>query len=42
MDLAEGTVVKSADASCVALRDGGLALDTDHPLGLYSDPLGRR
>jgi glycogen debranching enzyme len=37
VNLAESTVVKSANAFCVALRDGRLPLDGDHPLGLYSD-----
>jgi glycogen debranching enzyme len=35
VNLSETTVVKAANAFCVALRDGRLPLDLDHPLGLY-------
>jgi glycogen debranching enzyme len=37
VNLAETTVVKAANAFCVALRDGRLPLEGDHPLGLYED-----
>lgn len=37
VNLAETTVVKAGNAFCVALRDGRLPLDGDHPLGLYED-----
>jgi glycogen debranching enzyme len=37
VNLAETTVVKAGNGFCVALRDGGLPLAGDHPLGLYLD-----
>jgi len=37
VNLSESTVVKSGNGFCVALRDGGLPLERDHPLGLYLD-----
>jgi glycogen debranching enzyme len=37
LNLAESTVVKGLTAFCVALRDGSLPLDGDHPLGLYRE-----
>jgi len=37
VNLADSTVVRSANAFCVALRDGRLPLEGDHPLGLYRD-----
>jgi glycogen debranching enzyme len=37
VNLTETTVVKGPDAFCLALRDGSLPLDGDHPLGLYLD-----
>jgi glycogen debranching enzyme len=37
VNLSETTVVKAANAFCVALRDGRLPLAADHPLGLYLD-----
>jgi glycogen debranching enzyme len=37
VNLAETTVVKSGNAFCVALRDGGLPAAEDHPLGVYLD-----
>ena len=35
VNLADTTVVKSGNAFCVALRDGGLPTKQDHPLGVY-------
>jgi glycogen debranching enzyme len=37
VNLAEATVVKGRNAFCLALRDGSLPLDGDHPLGLYRE-----
>src|SRR4051794_37841622 len=37
INLSETTVVKANSAFCVALRDGRLPLEGDHPLGLYLD-----
>jgi glycogen debranching enzyme len=37
INLADTTVVKADSTFCVALRDGRLPLDEDHPLGLYMD-----
>src|SRR3954452_9328314 len=37
VNLSETTVVKAGSAFCVALRDGRLPVETDHPLGLYLD-----
>jgi glycogen debranching enzyme len=37
VNLAHTTVVKAANAFCVALQDGRLPLAGDHPLGLYQD-----
>jgi glycogen debranching enzyme len=37
VNLAETTVVKSGNGFCVALRDGGLPITGDHPLGVYLD-----
>jgi glycogen debranching enzyme len=35
VNLSETTVIKAGNAFCVALRDGRLQLDDDHPLGVY-------
>src|SRR4051812_27655663 len=37
VNLSETTVIKSANAFCVSLRDGRLPVETDHPLGTYLD-----
>jgi glycogen debranching enzyme len=37
INLADTTVVKSGNAFCVSLRDGGLPVAKDHPLGVYLD-----
>jgi glycogen debranching enzyme len=37
INLSETTVVKAENCFCVALRDGRLPLQDDHPLGLYLD-----
>jgi glycogen debranching enzyme len=37
VNLADTTVVKSGNAFCVSLRDGGLPIAEDHPLGVYLD-----
>jgi glycogen debranching enzyme len=37
VNLAEATVVKAGNGFCVTLRDGGLPIESDHPLGLYLD-----
>jgi glycogen debranching enzyme len=37
INLSETTVVKVVNCFCVALRDGGLPAQEDHPLGLYLD-----
>jgi N-terminal domain of (some) glycogen debranching enzymes len=37
VNLAEATVVKAGNGFCVALRDGRLPIESDHPLGLYLD-----
>jgi glycogen debranching enzyme len=37
VNLSDSTVVKSGNAFCVALRDGALPIDRDHPLGIYLD-----
>jgi glycogen debranching enzyme len=37
VNLSETTVLKDGNAFCVALRDGRLPVDGDHPLGLYRD-----
>jgi glycogen debranching enzyme len=37
VNLSETTVIKSDSAFCVALRDGRLPVDPEHPLGLYLD-----
>jgi glycogen debranching enzyme len=35
VNLSETTVIKAGNAFCIALRDGRLPLDGDHPLGVY-------
>jgi glycogen debranching enzyme len=35
VNLADSTVVKAGNAFCLAMRDGGLPVPPDHPLGLY-------
>jgi glycogen debranching enzyme len=35
VNLSETTVIKAGNAFCVALRDGRLPRDDDHPLGIY-------
>jgi glycogen debranching enzyme len=35
VNLSETTVIKAGNAFCVALRDGRLPVDGDHPLGVY-------
>jgi glycogen debranching enzyme len=35
VNLSQTTVIKAGNAFCVALRDGRLPLDEDHPLGVY-------
>jgi glycogen debranching enzyme len=37
VNLSDTTVIKAANAFCLALRDGRLPVDDDHPLGLYLD-----
>jgi hypothetical protein len=37
VNLSESTVVKSGNGFCVALRDAGLPIEHDHPLGVYLD-----
>jgi len=37
VNLSETTVIKFGNAYCMALRDGRLPLDEDHPLGVYVD-----
>src|ERR1700704_2248819 len=37
VNLADATVIKASNGFCVALADGRLPLEGDHPLGLYQD-----
>jgi glycogen debranching enzyme len=37
VNLSDTTVVKAGNCFCVALRDGRLPVDDDHPLGVYLD-----
>ena len=37
VNLSETTVVKAGNCFCVALRDGRLPVDDDHPLGVFLD-----